>query len=215
MDAINAISFISSLKDELNKPLPGKEVQFMMAHKVRSSDIDFFKPGNKVRPAGVLALLYPHNGDFFITLIKRTNRGPHSGQISFPGGGLEAGDVDLSYTALREANEEVGIDPAQVEILGELSDLFIPVSNSMVNPFVGYAAERPEYIIDPEEVQFVIEAPLSHLLDSTKTRHTDIEIRDNLLLKDVPYFDIHDHVVWGATAMILKELLVIIEKIRT
>lgn len=163
------------------------------------------------RVAGVLAMFYPKNGETFLTLMLRTQRGAHSGQVSFPGGGVEEQDADIVATALREAQEEVGIQPEDVTVLGKLTSLYIPVSNSLVKPIVGYSDRMPDYEIDPEEVQSVIEAPLSKLLDADYIKTTNIKIKKGVTLSDIPYYDVNGHIVWGATAMMLSELLEVVE----
>ncbi|MEM7101563.1 MAG: CoA pyrophosphatase [Bacteroidota bacterium] len=206
--------FINTLREVLSEPLPGREIQYKMAHHGREDHEAKIKPGPDVRVAGVLALLYPKNAELYLTLMRRTARGPHSGQVSFPGGGVEPEDENLEATALREAWEEVGIEPDDVEILGKLSSLFIPVSNALVNPFVGYSNKIPDYVIDPEEVQYVIEAPICDFLNIENIRNTNIEISEHLILKEVPYYHIRENVIWGATAMMMSEFLNIINQVR-
>jgi len=204
---------IEKLKHELSKPLPGVESQYRMASYTRKNkELRNIKPRPDVRVAAVLAMLYPKNGETFITLMKRTDRGPHSGQISFPGGGVEEQDKELTDTALREAREEVGIHPKDVTTIGKLTHLHIPVSNSMVHPIVGYSHIAPDYVIDPVEVKEVIEAPLNDFFNPDKLKKIDMRINDGFILKDTPYFDIKDFVVWGATAMIMNELLELIKR---
>lgn len=198
-------NLIKNLEPAFQQGLPGKAVQYQMAHQVRKLKISMIQPPADAREAGVLALLYPKKEEVFITLIRRANRGTHSGQVAFPGGGVEEQDKSMVDTALREAEEEVGIDPTKVDVLGELTDLYIPVSNRLVNAFVGYTTEVPNYVIQESEVQYVIEGPLSHLLDDQRVKYTDLNIQPGLTLKDVPYFDIDGHMVWGATAMMLNE----------
>ncbi|MEO1434234.1 MAG: CoA pyrophosphatase [Bacteroidota bacterium] len=196
---------IKNLEPVFQQELPGKAVQYQMAHQVRKLKISMIQAPADAREAGVLALLYPKQDDVFITLIRRVNRGSHGGQVAFPGGGVEEQDQSMVETALREAEEEVGINPTKVEVIGELTDLYIPVSNRLVNAFVGYTTEVPNYVIQESEVQYVIEGPLSHLLDDQRVKFTDLNIQSGLTLKEVPYFDIDGHMVWGATAMILNE----------
>ncbi|MEM6725878.1 MAG: CoA pyrophosphatase [Bacteroidota bacterium] len=196
---------IKNLEPAFQQSLPGKPVQYQMAHQVRQLKISMIQPPDDAREAGVLALLYPKQDDVFITLIRRANRGTHSGQVAFPGGGVEEQDNSMIETALREAEEEVGINPTKVEILGELTELYIPVSNRLVNAFVGYTTEVPNYVIQESEVQYVIEGPVSHLMNDQRVKYNDLNIQAGLTLKDVPYFDIDGHMVWGATAMILNE----------
>ncbi len=206
-------NFIDRLEANLKLPLPGLQAQAKMAFGDGRLNYDLSKIPKDVRPAGVLVHLYIKNEEWYLTLMRRTDRGGrHGGQVSFPGGGLEDSDKNLSEAALREANEEVGILPKQVTLLGELTNLYIPVSNSMVYPFVGYSLTPPNYDIDPMEVKEVIEVPLAHLQNPSNIKKTSIPFPGNIILKNVPYFDVFGNVVWGATAMMLSEFLEILEK---
>jgi 8-oxo-dGTP pyrophosphatase MutT (NUDIX family) len=115
-------------------------------------------------------------------------------------------DPDLEATALREAHEEVGIHPDGVEVIGRLTELYIPASNFMVHPFVGLMSERPALTPDVREVKEMLEVPLAHFLRPDIVAETEIPLRNGYRLK-APYFDVKGHVVWGATAMMLSELL--------
>jgi 8-oxo-dGTP pyrophosphatase MutT (NUDIX family) len=163
------------------------------------------------RPSGVLSLLFPdeQHTDLKLLLIRRVSDGTaHSGQISFPGGKHERTDADLRATALREAQEEVGLPAADVQILGALSPLYIPVSNFMVYPFVGFATARPSYLLSEREVAAVIEAPLSRLLHPQNKIITQVRpaAMPGLSLTVPAYHLDADAFVWGATAMIISEL---------
>ena len=167
-------------------------------------------PPGSASLAGVLALLFPKNKEWQLALIERvvTHAGDrHSGQISFPGGKYEAGDGILMNTALREAHEEVGIAPKEVNMLGALTELYIPVSNFLVHPYVGWMAYTPVFQPQWSEVQSVLEVPFRLLEDPGTLKTTDLHLPNNLTFKDVPYFSVSDKIVWGATAMILSELL--------
>jgi 8-oxo-dGTP pyrophosphatase MutT (NUDIX family) len=134
--------------------------------------------------------------------------GAHGGQISFPGGKQEPGDTDVIRTALREAYEETGVDPSKVSIIGTLTPLFIPVSNMIVTPVAGWLDEEPIYNYKSDEVVFLFEADLKKLLDPTIVKSKPFEIRGEKV--DIKYFDYNGNTIWGATAMILHELLIII-----
>jgi len=205
-------TLIEGVRRQLTEPLPGEKAQYRMASYTRK-DIELrnIKPRDDVRVAAVLAMLYPKDGESHIALMQRTDRGAHAGQVSFPGGGVEEQDNDLIDTALREAQEEVNIQPNDVQILGELTPLHIPISNSMVHPIVGYSHVVPDYVAEPEEVKAVIEAPLADFFNPDKLKTTDMRVPTGFVLKDTPYFDIKDYVVWGATAMMMNELLEVIK----
>jgi 8-oxo-dGTP pyrophosphatase MutT (NUDIX family) len=155
----------------------------------------------------VLALLYPKEGETHIILILRNSYdGTHSGQISFPGGKREPMDKHLHATALREAKEEVNIDPKTVNILGELSQVYIPPSRFIVTPFLGYSLERPNFVPDKHEVAKIIEAPLSLFEGDTHLKQKPMYLNIAKKNIDVKFFDVFGHTVWGATAMMLKEI---------
>jgi 8-oxo-dGTP pyrophosphatase MutT (NUDIX family) len=203
--------FASSLKDEILKGLPGTDIQWQMASSDRFITNFPRTAGMDSREAAVLILLYPYNQSIYTILMQRPDyNGVHSGQISFPGGKKEPEDKDLIQTALREAYEETGLDPAKAEIIGRLTPLFIPVSNIIVNPVVGWTNEKPILNCKSEEVLFLIEADLKIFLDPSIGKTKQIEIRGEML--EVKYFDYRKNTIWGATAMILNELLAIIRR---
>lgn len=159
------------------------------------------------RKSGVLILFYPDESGAFFPLIKRPEYvGFHSGQVAFPGGKMELSDVDIIQTALREAEEEVGIDRNQVQVLGSLSDLYIPTSNFLVSPVVGFLEKRPEFIPEAKEVSRIIQTEVPLLFNPEIRKRKMLTISKSINL-DTPYFDIDGEVVWGATAMILSELI--------
>jgi 8-oxo-dGTP pyrophosphatase MutT (NUDIX family) len=205
------MSFTVLLKKEIEKGLPGTEVQWALASSDRM--VKNFpripKPDSAV--AAVLILLYPDNGNLHTVFIQRPEyNGVHGGQISFPGGKREPEDDDLISTALREAAEETGIVREDVEIVGILTPLFIPVSNIVVTPVVGWTESTPHFTPDKNEVVFIIEASLDSFLDYSIIRTSPFEIRGEKI--NIKYFDYNGHVIWGATAMILHELLTIIKR---
>ena len=201
---------IYNLEEGLRQPLPGRVAQYEMAHAVRQ---DTPPPPPNAREAGVLALLFPKDKDWHLTLILRQNNNPndrHGGQVSFPGGKREVHDEDLRATALREAEEEVGVDPSAVNLLGALSELYIPVSNFKVQPYVGFTEQTPQFVPQPEEVQAVLEVPFRQFLSNNTRRKKDLHLYPQLILRDVPYFDVADQTVWGATAMMISELVAVL-----
>ena len=205
---------IEWLKERLLKPLPGIAAQEIMGARVK--EMPLIIPGD-ARPSAVLSLLFLHNDILHTLLIKRTDDGrAHSGQISFPGGRYEPSDADLKATALREANEEVGIISDEVEMLGALTPLYIPVSNFVVNPFIGYSLKQPFYTPSSNEVARIIEVPLEELLHPE--RKTKVEVTspvDKTFRRTVPAYKLNDGtIIWGATAMILSELQVLFEEYR-
>jgi len=174
------------------------------------------RPGKSklpVRDSGVLLLLYPDKEQLFTVFMKRPEYGgPHSGQISFPGGKFEQGDVTLTNTALRESHEEIGIDPGTIVVLGTLTPLSIPVSNFKLLPVVGFLPEKPDFKMDPKEVVYLIEAEISFLTDPCIVKREVLVLGDYSV--EVPYYDIRGDHVWGATAMIMSEFLEVVRKFK-
>ncbi len=185
-------------------PFDDEAARLRMAHSHRLD----FTHHETYRDGSVLILFFPFDAGLMLVLTRRTATVEHHrSQISFPGGARENGELFVE-TALREAEEEIGIRPETVEVLGEMVPLGIPVSGFVVHPFVGITPERPEYRIDPVEVAGVIEAPLSHLLDPMRRREEEQVFRGEKAL--VPFFDLPDvdrPPLWGATAMMLSALL--------
>jgi 8-oxo-dGTP pyrophosphatase MutT (NUDIX family) len=200
-------SFISKLNIALSEKLPGKDVQYKMAPTGR---LPLF-PKKEVIQGSVLILLYPRE-KIHVVLIKRSDYdGPHGGQVSFPGGKSEPSDVDVIHTALREANEEVGINPGDITILGTLTPLYIPPSNFMVSPVVAYSAKIPDFQINTREVNYVFTPSIDDFLKPDTLKYKTLEIfKENI---SVPYFDVNNEEVWGATAMIMNEFLEIVKRI--
>jgi 8-oxo-dGTP pyrophosphatase MutT (NUDIX family) len=139
--------------------------------------------------------------------------GVHSGQISLPGGKFEDSDDSLVFTALREAREEIGINPVKVQIIGQLTEMYIPPSNFMVTPIVGYQTSPPRFRADPKEVARIIEVNLVDLLEKRNIRNKNIRLRTGISIKAPVYF-IDGNVIWGATAMILSEFREIVLEIQ-
>ena len=198
--------FLCQLRLDLCNPLPGKIAQCRMAPRPRSEAGFCDGPGAGVRYGGVLVLFYPHNGCIMLPLILRpTYPGVHSGQVGLPGGGQEETDSDLTATALRETYEEIGVDPNEYTVLGQLTPLYVSASNFLVLPTVGWIDYRPDFHLDPYEVAALIEAPLPTLLHPATQRVENWTLRNRQV--EVPYYAVENQTIWGATAMMLSELL--------
>lgn len=198
--------FLRQLRQDLRTPLPGRSVQYQMAPRPRPGGEFDDAPRSDARRGGVLMLLYPYDAQIYLPLILRpTYPGVHSGQIGLPGGGQEPVDRDLIDTALRETYEEIGVHFSQYTVLGQLTPLYVAASNYIVLPSVAWIDYRPEFHIDPYEVAELIEAPLRTLLDPATRRVEPWTLRGRAI--EVPYFAVGEHFVWGATAMMLSELL--------
>ena len=210
----NQDSFVSFLRERLTAPLPGKEAQYRMAFAHRVEELQKrLNPPDNAKKGCVLLSLWEEQGHWHTALIRRTEnpRDRHSGQISFPGGRHDETDGSLAHTALREAHEEIGIWPGQVEILGQLTELYIPVSNFSVYPFVGLLKEAPSFQLQAGEVEQVFSPTLSHFQDVTSRQTADVMVGGQLLVREVPCFMVEDRAVWGATAMILSEFLALFD----
>jgi|AntRauTorckE5430_2_1112549.scaffolds.fasta_scaffold01046_2 8-oxo-dGTP pyrophosphatase MutT (NUDIX family) len=210
------MKFIATLKNHLeNNHLPGRIAQYDMAHGERKTWLENYETPANAKVAATLTLLYPKQDLWYVALMQRVSheKDRHSGQVSFPGGKVEKSDINLQHTALREAEEELGILSSEVTILGQMTELYIPVSNFLVYPFIGFAAKMPTFNLQPSEVQRVIEAPLSVLLNKQNRKFKDINLPNDVQLKGVPYFDVNGNVVWGATAMMLSEFTAIMDSI--
>ncbi|HER08395.1 MAG TPA: CoA pyrophosphatase [Bacteroides sp.] len=193
-------------KDILSSPLPGEKAQQRMAPQFREAFIHEADPAG----AAVMILMYPASGKLFLALIKRNEYpGHHSAQVSFPGGMREAADRSLEETARRETCEELGI-PDTMEILGSLTTLYIPVSNFLVTPFVGWLDHRPRFQPDISEVQYIIEVSVETLKDPGNCR-TEKMFRHGQQMV-TPCYMAGNERIWGATAMILSEYLELVSK---
>ncbi len=206
------LNFLSPqrLSEIVRKPLPGFASQMKMAPSYRpaytADEIKLFNP----KESAVLALFYPKNGDWHLVFTERKKyAGVHSGQMSFPGGKREK-DEDLMETALRETHEEVGIRLNDVEVIGKLSELYIPPSNFNVQPFLAMSVNTPTFIKEPKEVEAVIEIPFSFFLDKNNKTKTMIPLTSDTLY-EVPAFIFQDYVIWGATAIVLSEIIDLFE----
>jgi 8-oxo-dGTP pyrophosphatase MutT (NUDIX family) len=192
------------LQLQLEKELPGKiaHVEVAPYRKVEFNEIDVLN----ARKSGVLILFYLKNQEIYTVLTQRYEYdGKHSGQISFPGGKHEDADKDIYFTALREANEEIGVIIDDVDVIGQISNVFIPVSNFYVSPVLGFINHYPEFNIDNHEVEGLIELKLTDLISTKELTESKIKLANNTLLK-VPSFIIDNKIVWGATALMLNEL---------
>ncbi|WP_317896799.1 NUDIX hydrolase [Aurantibacillus circumpalustris] len=201
---------INRLKTALAQTLPGAEAQYLMApthrqrYELRSLKAEEYKPS-----AVMILFCEDNSGNMFIPLTERmTYNGVHSGQISLPGGKFDKNDGDLSSTALRECYEEIGVK--EIEMIGKLTPLFIPVSNFLVHPFIGVSKiKNPQMKNQEREVKTILKIGLQNLLDDSIVKHGSITVGD-VVIKS-PWFEVENLKVWGATAMILSELKQIIK----
>lgn len=191
------------LHDRLRQELPGPEAQLRFAPTPRRKGWRPELLPETARQAAALVLLYPGpHGPMLPLTMRRDDLPHHGGQISLPGGRLDSGEAPEA-AALREAHEEIGVNPGDVRVIGRLSSLWVIVSNFVVQPFVGLADRRPSFAIDPREVASLIEVPLASIRDAARLGWSR-RVRDGVMVT-YPHFEFDGHHVWGATAMILGE----------
>lgn len=205
---------IPFLESRLQQNLPGEEAQLRMAPKpVADGPKRPTTPTDNSHPSSVLLLLFPNKEDQWeLVLTLRTDDIDHGGQISFPGGRAESGETSTA-TALREAHEEIGILPQQVTTIGELSELYIPHSNSRVTPVVGYMEARASFTANPDEVKEIFTVELNSLATKKNLIEEQWQLREYQY--HVPFWDIHRVPLWGATAMMLNEFLDLYREFRS
>ena len=195
------------LRSACREKLPGGSAHRLLAPRPRPG----WRPGevpDRATPAAALVLLYPPDDAPHVLLTVRAGRlGKHAGQVSFPGGLIDAGE-SIEAAALREAFEEVGLNPAAVRVAGALSPLYITVSNYAIHPVAGIAEALPPLRPSAAEVARLLPVPLADLADPDNLRR-GTRWRDDLHC-DVPYFEVCNERVWGATAMVLSELLTLL-----
>tara|TARA_B100001765_G_scaffold35086_1_gene19350 strand:- start:6 stop:638 length:633 start_codon:yes stop_codon:yes gene_type:complete len=204
------LHFIAQLKIVVGNDIPGERShQKMQVNYDKSFEIPFSKKNST--PAAVLILLYLEDNEIHFFLTKRSNElEHHKGQISLPGGTQEENEK-LTHTALRETQEEIGINKTSISIIGSMTPLFVPVTGFMINPFIGYSLNKLEPTPDPLEVEAIFSVNISDLLNEANRTIEQRNIRGYDV--EVPYFKLNNYEVWGATSMILSEFRDLIKSI--
>ena len=197
--------------ESFQNPLPGEKAHLELAP--YRKNVKFNYEQNKPKIASTLLLLYPKDNNVYFCLIERPEyEGTHSNQISFPGGKNENGET-IKQTAIRETFEEVGIDPISINIIGEMTQVYVPPSNFLIHPFVGYLDLEPSFKADKREVKKIIEVNIEDLFSDEiiKNKKMNLGRNNNSLYVDVPYMDLNNKIVWGATSVILNEFRKMLE----
>ncbi|WP_100612857.1 NUDIX hydrolase [Confluentibacter lentus] len=205
MDFNEFLGLSSKIK---NIQLPAEESHLKMIPPSRKALLNVqIEAVNLAKKAGVLALFYPdeNNQTKFILILRKTYEGIHSAQVSFPGGKLEVQDTSLKEAAIRETFEEVGVSKNAIEILRALTQVYIAPSNFYVHPFMAITPKTPFFKLQEDEVEALIEVDLRHFLDDNIVTTKRVKASYNIDV-EVPTFLLNDHIVWGATAMILSEI---------
>ncbi len=201
-------SVIKSIPKIENILLPGQGSQFKMVPPFRQELVR--RQGKNIRNAkqsAVMALLYPDAkaNTNIVLILRKTYKGVHSAQIGFPGGRLEAADASLKEAALRETFEEVGVPSNDIQVVKELTDVYIPPSNFYVQPYLGFTESTPVFVKQEDEVEDILEVRLNDLLDDDLIISQTVSTSYNVDV-EVPAFKLNGYVVWGATAMMLSEI---------
>ncbi len=202
--------FIESIKVKIKKSLPGEDAQLKMAPVTRAIMMRQKVDLEKARKAAVLILLYPETSIMTVLIQRQDYDGIHSNQISFPGGQYEVTDESLQHTAIRETCEEIGVRQEDIKIIGNLTKLYIPPSNFYVLPVIGYIHNKPDFKPDIQEVKKVITVPIDQLSNDDILQERSIQTSYQKRV-DVPCFMVDGHIVWGATAMIISELIALLK----
>jgi 8-oxo-dGTP pyrophosphatase MutT (NUDIX family) len=203
--------FFQTLSKRLQQKLPGIDAhQELAPYKGRLSS----KPDSSTRQAAVCILICKQEHRYYFPLIKRKSNNPndpHQGQIGLPGGRYEETDPDLWYTAIRETEEEIGVNRLKIQKIGALSPLFIPVSGNEVFPFVGWLEDSASFKLQTQEIESLFEWDISHFTHQSAIEHRNL--KSSPIKIPVPGFTYPPHFIWGATSMILQELKMVMQEI--
>ena len=207
------MKIIEDIRRELND-LPGEAahkdmIPFrLVASEVLKAPIDY-------KLSAVLILLYRQDDALHFILTERQDYdGKHAGQISLPGGKTEPEDLTTRITALRETHEEIGVPAGEIEVLGQMTAVYIPVSNFLIHPYVGFVENIPDLIPDPREVKSILYCSTQDLLRDESRTHTKIQMKNGVWMNDIPAFLLEEKIVWGATAIILNEFKMVLDRFK-
>jgi len=201
-------TFLESVVKIKHLNLFGEESHAKMSPPYRLELAEKMKEKAKqAKTAAVLALFYPSEKyeTYLVLILRKTYKGVHSAQVGFPGGKYEDEDKDLMITALRETEEEVGVNRVLVNVIKTISPLYIPPSNFLVHPYMAISESTLEFKKQDEEVEEIIEVKLQEFLNEANAITTRVATSYNVKV-EVPAFKLNGHIVWGATAMMLGEI---------
>lgn len=204
---MDIVSWIDSLKVSLEEGLPGEDAQMQMSPLGRQKHSEAMRLFPDPTPSAVLILLYPQEktiGTLF--MVRNSYDGHHSGQVSYPGGKVEDQDLNLADTAIREFEEEIGINLDELKMLGKLSPLLVPPSGFIIHPYVGFLNRNFVAKPDPSEVAQIFETTLQNLFDEKNKEVKLVTSPSQGFKLKAPSYVIQGHTIWGATAMITSEL---------
>jgi 8-oxo-dGTP pyrophosphatase MutT (NUDIX family) len=206
--------FSKNIPKILKEELPSISAQTKMAPNDRVAILnDRNYQDNNPKKAAIMMLFYPKNTVTHLVLIVRNSYpGVHSSQIAFPGGKVENFDANLEETALRETHEEIGIPPNKIKVIRPLTEIYIPPSNFLVYPFLGFSNHELDFTLQKEEVAAIIELPITKFMDDSiiVSKLMNTSYSKNI---EVPCFKVDDHYIWGATAMMMSELKEMLKKV--
>lgn len=206
-------NFILQLKAALEN-LPGESAHELMFPTKRKEETYALIAAKDYRESAVAIILFEKEEKVNFVLIQRPDyNGAHSGQVAFPGGKMEKSDENLSHTAKRESREEIGVKESDLQEIGPLTPIYIPVSKFRVSPYIYWWPGGYEFVGDEREVDEILEVELSALLEEDRIKSTHFKVGGGLTLKDIPFFDLAEKRVWGATAIILSEFRAVLQQL--
>ena len=212
---MNFNEFIKSVSKIRNLDLPGQIAQFQMSPPFREELLKKMESRiPNAKKAAVMVLFYPDKNEqtHLVLILRKTYKGVHSAQIGFPGGKVEQEDGSLLQTAIRESQEEIGVNQEDIIVLKSLTNVYIPPSNFIVHPFIGTLHYTPKFSGQDEEVEDIVEVTLEDFLNDKNVITNEVQTSYNVEVK-VPAFKFNGHIVWGATAMMLNEVKVLLKRV--
>ncbi len=201
-------SFLNKIKEELNKGVPGEASHVKMSPIDRITLKKRLELDEKIKESAVAVILHFNTTNKVECLLiqRSTYDGKHSGQIAFPGGKKDNTDINLEHTARREAFEEIGLQLSDQHYLGELTSVYIPVSNFLVQPVLYFHDSLPQLTLNEREVADIHSIKLDDLLNEESSSTMSVEFSNGIIHSNIPCFKINNQEIWGATALILNEL---------